>query len=217
VRDLILLSGGMDSTTALALSAAEGTARGALAVDYGQRHRRELAAAEQVAEYFSVPLRVLDLQAWGRLLEGSALTDRNVAVPHGNYEASTMADTVVPNRNATFLMAAVGIAQATALDRVVIAVHGGDHDIYADCRPEFVAAANQTCLIATEGAVSVYAPFASCSKAEVARLASRLQAPIGLTWSCYEGGDLHCGRCGTCNERREAFRDAGVEDPTIYM
>lgn len=215
-RDLILLSGGMDSTTALAESYDAGHAAYTLSVDYGQRHRKELDAAAKVAEYYSVPHRVLDLTGWGALLPGSSLTDSTVDVPHGHYAAPTMSITVVPNRNATLLMAAAGIALSHGCTHVVTGVHAGDHDIYPDCRPDFVDSARKTIELGTEGKVTLDAPFVHTTKTDIADRAEALSAPLELTWSCYEGGDQHCGRCGTCTERREAFMQAGIPDATPY-
>lgn len=216
-RDLVLLSGGLDSTTALAECAASGTAARALSVAYGQRHVRELDAARAVAAHYGVPHDVLDLTSWGQLLTGSALTDPDVPVPHGHYAAPTMAATVVPNRNATMLCAAAGVAQAHGCDRVVAAMHAGDHPIYPDCRPEFVQALAIAVRLGTDSAVEIAAPFVNLSKTDIARIAGQLQVPLALTWSCYEGGTEHCGRCGTCVERQEAIGDAGLDDPTTYQ
>lgn len=215
-RDLVLLSGGLDSTTALALRHEHCTARLAVSVRYGQRHARELEAAAKVAAHYGVELRIVDLTAWGQHLTGSALTDPEVAVPHGQYDSPTMAATVVPNRNATFLMAAAGIAQAVGCTHVVTAVHAGDHPVYSDCRPEFVDAARRTVELGTDGAVTVDAPFVTMSKTAIVARGFDLNAPLDLTWSCYEGRQAHCGQCGTCVERREAFTEAGVTDPTRY-
>lgn len=204
----------MDSSTALALEAREGDARLAVSVDYGQRHRRELDAARDLAAYYGVPHEVLDLTGWGKLLKGSSLTDPDVEVPEGHYASPSMAITVVPNRNATMLMAAAGVALAVGASRVVTAVHSGDHAVYADCRPEFIQAASLASLLGA--GISISAPFVDISKTDIARLGGEIGVPFGLTWSCYKGGDLHCGKCGTCYERREAFEDAGLEDPTSY-
>jgi 7-cyano-7-deazaguanine synthase len=206
----------MDSSTLLAEAAQTGTARLAVSIDYGQRHVREIAAAVVVAVHYGVELVALDLTGWGSRLTGSALTDPNVEVPHGHYADESMRATVVPNRNATLLSAAAGVAQARGCDRVLTAVHAGDHPIYPDCRPEFIAAIARATELATDGAVTIAAPFTHQTKTDIARLAGKLGVPIALTWSCYEGGDAHCGQCGTCIERREALRDAGVPDPTAY-
>jgi 7-cyano-7-deazaguanine synthase len=216
LRDLVLLSGGLDSSTLLAEREAEGAAGFALSVDYGQRHVRELQAAAEVAEHYGVEHAVLNMSGWGALLRGSALIDSEVPVPHGHYADESMRATVVPNRNATLLMAACGVAQSVGCDRVVTAVHAGDHPIYPDCRPDFIAAAAEAARLGTDGRVSIAAPFVNISKTDIARLAGQLGAPIELTWSCYEGNALHCGKCGTCVERIEALHDAGVPDPTKY-
>lgn len=216
-RDLVLLSGGLDSSTLLALRAGKGTAALALSVDYGQRHARELHAAAQVAGYYEVEHHILDMTGWGQLLTGSALTDRSVAVPHGHYADESMRATIVPNRNATLLMAAVGVALSRSCTHVLTAVHAGDHPVYPDCRPEFVAAAATAAQLGTDGAVAVEAPFVNISKTDIAAWAKNLRLPVDLTWSCYAGGEVHCGRCGTCVERIEALTDAGVDDPTRYL
>lgn len=215
-RDLVLLSGGLDSSTALALRAEAGTAAGCVSVDYGQRHARELQAASEVAAHYGVPHQVLDLSSWGRGLPGSALTDEGVEVPDGHYAASTMSVTVVPNRNAVLLMAAAGVALSQGMTHVVAAVHAGDHHVYPDCRPEFVTSARTTVELGTDGAVTLDAPFVRMSKTAIAARAHDLGLPVELTWSCYKGREQHCGTCGTCVERQEAFSEAGVPDPTGY-
>ena len=212
---LVLLSGGLDSSVALGTASEP---RIALSVDYGQRHRAsELKAAERMAALYEVEHYVLDLTSWGALLPGGSLTDDGVEVPDGMYDAPSMAITVVPNRNATLLMAAVGVAQAHGIDTVVTAVHAGDHTIYADCRPDFIKAARTTAKLATEGAVDVSAPFIKMSKGDIAKLGFKHGVPLYATWSCYKGGATQCGTCGTCTERREAFSDAGISDPTPYL
>jgi len=215
---LVLLSGGMDSTVALAREVHHGRAKFALSVDYGQRHRKELEAAVRIAGYYSdtVEHEVLDMTGWGRLLKGSALTDPNVPVPHGHYAAPSMTITIVPNRNATLLMAAAGVAMAADCDEVVIGVHAGDHPVYPDCRPEFIQTINTAVSLATDQAVGIRAPFISKTKTDIAYESTLYQAPLHMSWSCYEGGERHCGRCGTCQERIEAFLEAGLTDPTLY-
>lgn len=210
---LILLSGGMDSATALA---AADSPRLALSVDYGQRHVKELEAARRLAAHYGVEHQILDLTGWGKLLTGSSLIDPSVEVPHGHYAAPSMKLTVVPNRNAVLLMAAVGIALSRGIDEVVTAVHAGDHAVYPDCRPEFIREAHRTAQVATEGLVAIDSPFVNITKTQIAELGASLGVPYALTWSCYEGKDKHCGRCGTCVERHEAFTDAHLEDPTEY-
>jgi queuosine biosynthesis protein QueC len=187
-----------------------------LSVDYGQRHQRELTAAAEVAKHFALPHLVLDLRTWGRLLTGSALTDPRMEVPQGHYADPSMKVTVVPNRNAVLLMAAAGVAMTDGCNHVLTAVHSGDHPIYPDCRPEFIESAARTMWFGTDRAVRLEAPFLHLDKAAIVRLGSELGAPMHLSWSCYEGDDVHCGQCGTCVERREAFSLAGIPDPTTY-
>jgi 7-cyano-7-deazaguanine synthase len=217
-RTLILLSGGLDSTVLAGHLLDAGFEVGAVSFDYGQRHNRELRSAAAVAAHYDIPHAVVDLTSLGALLSGSALTDRSVDVPLGHYADESMRATVVPNRNAIMLMAAVGVAAARGYGQVATAVHAGDHPIYPDCRPEFTAAADLTARHATAGYgdVGVVAPFVTHDKTWIAGRGAAVAAPVGLSWSCYQGGDLHCGRCGTCTERIEAFALAGVADPTTY-
>jgi 7-cyano-7-deazaguanine synthase len=211
---VVLLSGGLDSTTSLAHTLNTGTeVRAAVFCDYGQRHVRERDSALAVAARYGVPVVDLDLRGYGASV-ASALTLPEASIPHGHYAQDNMVQTVVPGRNAVMLSAAGGVAQSWGAQTVVTAVHAGDHPIYADCRPEFIEA---MCLALSAGyGVGVSAPFVHWSKADIATEAHRLGAPAHLTWSCYEGGDVHCGRCGTCVERAEAFHLAGVPDPTEY-
>jgi 7-cyano-7-deazaguanine synthase len=158
-----------------------------------------------------------DVSGVGAMLSGSALTD-DVDVPDGHYEEETMKATVVPNRNAIMLAIAYGVASAQGVDAVATAVHGGDHFIYPDCRPEFITSFEvmQNHALAGYSEIALYTPFVEISKADIAREGARLNVPFADTWSCYKGGEIHCGRCGTCVERREAFEIAGVDDPTEY-
>lgn len=216
-----VVSGGLDSTTLAYWLHQHADRLTLLSADYGQRHRKELQYAERTATALGVPHRIVDLTSVGALLGGSALTDAAVDVPDGHYTDASMASTVVPNRNALLLDVAVGLATTLGADAVAFGAHGGDHTIYPDCRPEFLAAYQATAQLAGAGFLAdgfeVLAPFMTISKTEIVALAAQLQVPLANTWSCYRGGDLHCGTCGTCVERREAFTDAGVEDPTTYL
>jgi 7-cyano-7-deazaguanine synthase len=153
------------------------------------------------------------------LLKGSALTD-DISVPHGHYAASNMAITVVPNRNAIMLSVAYGVAVAEGAEVVATGVHAGDHFIYPDCRPEFIEAFDRMQKKAVEGfgdeSLRLYAPFLRWTKAEIVAAGARLGVPYADTWSCYEGGEMHCGLCATCGERRASFVEAGLDDPTVY-
>lgn len=214
------LSGGLDSVTLAYALAADGHDLVALSFDYGQRHATELDRAAHCAERLAAEHHVVDLRSVGALLTGSALTDAAVAVPEGHYTDASMAATVVPNRNAIMLSVAVGVAVARGAEAVATAVHAGDHTIYPDCRPEFIAAFEHEARVANEGFIAegfrVLAPFLHLRKDEIVRRGAALGVPFEETWSCYQGGDLQCGRCGTCVERREAFELAGVPDPTPY-
>lgn len=210
---VVLLSGGVDSCVLATHLAAGSVPVTAIGVNYGQRHRVELAAAAQIAATLDIDFEIIDApQLGGRL--SSALTNPDTPVPHGHYAHESMAATVVPGRNLMFASMAIGIAASTGHDTVALAVHAGDHPIYPDCRPEFTTGLD-TVSRAAYG-VGVDAPFVKYSKTEIVALGHRLDAPMGLSWSCYEGGDTHCGACGTCVERAEAFRDAGVPDPTVW-
>lgn len=218
-----MLSGGMDSTVLLYHLAKEFPRDTiiALSVDYGQRHIRELSAARQIASQFvRVTHRIVDLTTVGELLPGSALTDDNVEVPEGHYAAENMKLTVVPNRNMIMLSIAIGVAVAHNAHTVAFGAHAGDHTIYPDCRPLFRDMMSATAQIANEGFIStnfqLIAPFIQDTKADIAKYGSQLGVPFELTWSCYKGVEKHCGKCATCSERREAFRDASVVDPTLY-
>jgi len=218
---VVSLSGGMDSTTLLAHYAASDPAYELVAVsaDYGQRHRRELDFAARVAAHYSAEHIIVDLRPVGVLLTGSALTDPSVEVPEGHYAWDTMKATVVPNRNMLLASVLICIAVARKAEVVALGMHSGDHAVYPDCRPEFVDSLGRCAAIGNEGfdPPRVEAPFVNISKTDIARRGAELGVPYELTWSCYKGADKHCGVCGTCYERREAFRDAGVPDPTGYV
>jgi len=217
---VVLASGGLDSTTLTYHLRDMGANARLLSFDYGQRHARELECAVQMADELGIPHDVADLRSVGRLLRGGALTDPGVPVPDGHYAAESMRATVVPNRNAVMLDIAIAVAIANGCDAVAFGAHGGDHAIYPDCRPEFVAAFTASAMLANEGFLThgfrVVAPFLDYSKADVVQLGHRLGVPFANTWSCYKGGAVHCGTCGTCTERREAFLRAEVTDPTAY-
>ncbi len=219
-RAVAIVSGGMDSVTLAYLLNSEGYDLHLLSVDYGQRHKKEISYAERCAERLGASFDVVDISGVGKLLSGSALTD-DIDVPHGHYAEKTMAVTVVPNRNAIMLSIAYGVAVAREAQVVATAVHAGDHYVYPDCRPEFIEAFDAMQQKAVEGfgdsKLHLYTPFVHKTKAQIAEVGASLGVPYEDTWSCYEGGQVHCGLCGTCTERKEAFELAGVPDPTIYQ
>lgn len=214
-----IVSGGLDSVTLAHLLHSQGYSLHLLAVNYGQRHAKELEYAKLCAQRLNAGFDVLDLRSLGRLFKGSALTD-DIPVPHGHYAAPSMAVTVVPNRNAIMLAAAYGVAVAEEAMMVATGVHAGDHPIYPDCRPAFIESFDAMQRLAVEGCghpdLHLHAPFVGFGKHDIVALGARLEVPFEQTWSCYEGEALHCGKCGTCVERREAFVLAGVPDPTVY-
>jgi 7-cyano-7-deazaguanine synthase len=220
---VVIASGGLDSTTLAYWLKAIGTPQlTLLGVDYGQRHLVELAYAKDTAGMLGGAWYVqLELPDLGRLLTGSALTDPQVDVPSGHYADSSMRSTVVPNRNALLLDMAVAFAVSAGADAVAFGAHAGDHPIYPDCRPEFIDAYTRTVALGNEGFLAegfrILAPFKDKSKADIVRLGTELRVPFADTWSCYRGGPRHCGRCGTCTERKEAFALAKIPDPTEYQ
>jgi len=216
-----IVSGGMDSVTMLHMLAAEGDNLVVVGFDYGQRHRKELRFAEQHAHALNGTFIKVPMAFMADLLHGSSLTSDNVDVPDGHYAAETMKATVVPNRNMIMLSVAAGIAVAEKAEYVATAVHAGDHFIYPDCRPEFIIMASETIAVATKGFSSwrsgpVVAPFVEKTKTDIVTIGHELGVDYSLTWTCYKGMALHCGSCGTCVERKEAFRNAEVHDPTEY-
>ncbi|MBQ9418706.1 MAG: 7-cyano-7-deazaguanine synthase QueC [Bacteroidales bacterium] len=211
----IIYSGGLDSTTLLY----EERERVALAItfDYGSNHaERELACARYHCQRLGVEHLVVGLD-FVRGLFSSSLLEGGDAVPAGGYGEENMRSTVVPFRNGVMLAVACGIAESRGLRRVLMANHGGDHAIYPDCRPEFVAAMDRAMQAGTYEGVRLEAPYTELCKADIVRRGAALGVDFSWTYSCYRGGERHCGCCGTCVERREAFRQAGVEDPTSYL
>lgn len=211
-----IYSGGMDSTVLLYhLRSQEYDVR-ALSVDYGQRHRKELDSASAICRMIGIPHEVADLRGITHLLKGSSLTDSDIDVPEGHYAEESMKATVVPNRNMIMLSVAIGYAISLGAQFVAYGAHAGDHVIYPDCRPEFASAINTAALLADWHPIELLRPFIRLTKAEIAKRGVELNVPFDQTWSCYKGGERHCGRCGTCVERAEAFHLAGINDPTDY-
>ncbi|MEO1911084.1 MAG: 7-cyano-7-deazaguanine synthase QueC [Paracoccus sp. (in: a-proteobacteria)] len=217
MKTALVCSGGLDSVSLAHSLAGQGHLSRIVSFDYGQRHRKELDFAAACARRLGVPFHLVDLSGLGAALSGSALTD-DIDVPDGHYAEETMRITVVPNRNPIMLTVAFGIAAANGDDAVAAAVHGGDHFIYPDCRPAFTDAFGAMQKAALDGYadIALLVPFVHATKADIVAEGARHATPFAETWSCYKGGDRHCGRCGTCVERREAFHLAGVADPTDY-
>lgn len=211
---LIILSGGMDSTTMLYEYRADIAL--ALSFDYGSNHNaRELAFARLHCERLGIPHIIISLDFMHRYFRSSLLQGAD-AIPEGNYTDENMRSTVVPFRNGIMLSIAAGMAESRGLKRVMMANHAGDHAIYPDCRPTFVAAMDQAIQAGTYDGIRLFTPYTDITKADIARRGKALGIDYAETWSCYKGGAVHCGKCGTCTERREALREAGIEDHTIY-
>lgn len=222
---VVIVSGGLDSTTLAYWVRANITSHvHGLGFNYGQRHAKELTFAQRLVDRGILDsYRIVDLTNIHPLVAASSLTNLSVAVPDGHYAEETMKATVVPNRNMIMLSIAVGYAVTIQAESGVwYGVHGGDHFIYPDCRPEFVKQLNFAAIAGNEGFIrwineAVNAPFSKIGKHDIVHEGTGLGVPFVETWSCYKGGDIHCGRCGTCVERKEAFRLAQVVDPTEYV
>lgn len=214
-KAVVVYSGGLDSTVTL-YTALQYHEVYPISFYYGQRHARELQMAQEVSRLLHLHHELVDISNIVNLISNSSLTNPSIEVPEGHYSAENMKLTVVPNRNAIMLSIAFGYAANIGAESVFCGVHAGDHAIYPDCRPEFIYMFNQMEDTALEREVRLIVPFILSSKADIVTAGSELQVPFSLTYSCYKGGEQHCGRCGTCVERREAFHLAGVKDPTVY-
>jgi 7-cyano-7-deazaguanine synthase len=217
---VVLLSGGLDSSTCLAIAVKEYRRVEALTIEYGQSHAREVRSARSVARHFRArDHRVVHLPI-GPLLD-SALTDPRRGIPRGGVRRGTIPSTYVPGRNLIFLSVALGYAESRGLDTVVIGANAIDYSGYPDCRPAFFRSFERTARLATKAGVTgrtqfrVRAPLLRKSKAEIVRWGEQLRVPWALTWSCYAGGKRPCGRCDSCRLRARGFRDAGVADPLV--
>ncbi len=219
-KAVIIVSGGIDSTTLLYKALREGYEVNALTFLYGQKHHKEIDSAISICGALAVSHQVIDLSAMKGLLSGSALTDSNVNIPDvpetaEHYE--TLKVTIVPNRNAIFLSVATAYAVSLGADHVFFGAHYSDRGVYPDCRKEFVEAFQASERIATDNAALVIdAPFVDVEKSEIVKLGSELGVPFKETWTCYRGGEVHSGVCSSCRERKRAFWESGVPDPTGY-
>lgn len=214
---VVLLSGGMDSVTALYDTRTRYEVTAAVSFDYGSKHNvRELPCASWHAAALGMPHVVIPLHFMARHF-ASHLLQGGGEIPKGHYEEASMKQTVVPFRNGIMLSIAAGIAESRGATGLVIAAHAGDHAIYPDCREEFMSAMEAAIVAGTYVSVRLLRPFIALTKADIARRGHDLGVDFARTWSCYVGGERHCGECGTCVERREAFALSGVPDPTDYV
>ena len=211
---VIVLSGGMDSVSLL--HEFKDSVAMAVTFDYGSNHNaREIECAKANCRMLGIEHLVIPLDFMGRYFQSSLLSGAE-AIPEGHYTSDNMKSTVVPFRNGIMLAVACGLAESRGLKKVMIANHSGDHAIYPDCREGFVDAMSQAMRQGTYDGISIFAPYTNLSKAQIAARGAAAGVDFSFTYSCYKGGEKHCGRCGTCVERREAFLLAGIPDPTAY-
>lgn len=213
-NSLIALSGGVDSTTLLYEYREEIAC--AVGFDYGSKHNaRELAAAKAICRELEIPYLIIPLAFIGEYFRSDLLLSGG-EMQLGDYSEENMSSTVVPFRNGIMLSILAGLAESRDLQQVLIANHFGDHAIYPDCRESFVKPMGEAITAGTSNGVKLVAPYTKLTKAEIVARGTRLGVPYGKTYSCYQGGERHCGRCGTCRERHDAFVANGLEDPTLY-
>ncbi|ATC81840.1 MULTISPECIES: 7-cyano-7-deazaguanine synthase QueC [Pseudoalteromonas] len=212
---VVIYSGGMDSFTVLNKALQQGHDVYALSFDYGQRHVKELEVAANVCEKLNVPHKIVDISAINQLIGGSSLTD-DIDVPEGHYEEESMKSTIVPNRNMILLSLAVGYAVSLKASKVYYGAHSGDHAIYPDCRPEFVQKMDDVCRIANYDAVEIFSPYLNNTKIDILTDGIKMGLDYSQTWTCYNGREKACGKCGACQERLEAFSLNNVTDPIEY-
>lgn len=219
-KAVVILSGGLDSTTCMAVAANEGCEIYALTFDYGQRHRREVDCARRVAEHFGVREHRIVRMDFLKQIGGSALTDSRLEIP-SDGPGEEIPNTYVPGRNLIFLSLAASYAEAVGAGNIFIGVSAVDYSGYPDCRPDFIEAVNRVLQVGTRAGdrsepIVIRAPLIRLSKAETIKLGHRLGAPYHLTTSCYRGGEQACGTCDSCRLRLKGFREAGLTDPIPY-
>lgn len=212
---VVIYSGGMDSFTVLNIAHKQGFEVYALSFDYGQRHKKELEYASRVCIELGINHKIIDISAINELIGGSSLTS-DIEVPEGHYAQTSMQQTVVPNRNMILLSMAVGYAVSLKATKVYYGAHSGDHAIYPDCRPEFVERMNDVCAIANYEKVEIFSPFLYQSKIEILAAGLEMELDYNLSWTCYNGREKACGKCGACQERLEAFAKNDCIDPLTY-
>jgi len=213
---VVLVSGGMDSVSALYEAHRTHQVFGSLSFDYGSKHNhKEIPFAAWHCAKLGIPHLAISLDFVGQLFKSDLLKSGG-AVPDGHYEEQSMKQTVVPFRNGIMLSIAGGFAESIEAQGLVIAAHAGDHAIYPDCREDFMKAMGDAIRLGTYAQIEILRPFIHSTKAEIARRGHDLGVDFSKTWSCYKGEAIHCGTCGTCVERREAFMLAGLPDPTTY-
>ncbi|MDB4837619.1 7-cyano-7-deazaguanine synthase QueC [Marinomonas sp.] len=214
-KAVVVYSGGMDSFTVLHTAIQSGREVYALSFNYGQKHSKELEVAAKVCESLGIPHKVVDITAINSLMATSSLTS-DADIPEGHYESESMKSTVVPNRNMVLLSMAIAYAVSLEAGKVYYGAHSGDHHIYPDCRPEFVDGMNAVAKIANYQTVEIVTPFLHVSKGDILKAGLAMNLDYVNTWTCYNGREKSCGKCGACNERLEAFAEQNTTDPLAY-
>lgn len=214
-KAVVIYSGGMDSFTLLNRVIKDGYDVYALTFNYGQKHVKEVKVASTVCQQLNVPHKILDISPINQLMQSSSLVG-SIDVPEGHYEADNMKSTMVPNRNMILLSLAIGYAVDIEASKVYYGAHAGDHAIYPDCRPEFVHAMNDVAQIANYEPITIETPYLNSSKGEILKDGLGMNLTYEHTWTCYNGREKACGKCGACVERLEAFADNNATDPVEY-
>ncbi len=219
-KAVVIASGGIDSSTLLFKTVNEKYETYAITFIYGQKHKKEIDCAKWMCERLKVFHKIIDLSALKEILAGSAITDPSVAIPEVPADVSqydTLKTTIVPNRNSIFLSIAIGYAASIRANCVFFGAHHSDRGVYPDCRAEFVEAFQSAERLANDNPdLTIRAPFAHMDKSDIVKLGTELGVPYQKTWSCYKGRELHCGVCSSCRERKRAFTQSGISDPTRY-
>lgn len=214
-KAVVIYSGGMDSFTLLNRVIKDGYDVYALTFNYGQKHVKEVEVASTVCQQLNVPHKILDISPINQLMQSSSLVG-DIDVPEGHYQADNMKSTMVPNRNMILLSLAIGYAVDIKASKVYYGAHAGDHAIYPDCRPEFVHAMNDVAQIANYEPITIETPYLNSSKGEILKDGLSMNLTYENTWTCYNGRERACGKCGACVERLEAFADNNATDPVEY-
>lgn len=222
MKATLILSGGLDSTTLGYWLKKQGyTDLTCITFNYGQKQKIEIEQAQQLAGKLNATHNIIDITFLKNFLKGSSLVDDSIKVPHGSYTKENMQVTVVPNRNTIMLSIAWSIACVEKSDVLAYGAQCGDHYLYPDTRPDYFSAINLALRLGTEDCrkddLQLIAPLLNKSKAEVVKLGHELNVPFELTWSCYEGGKVHCGQCGACQSRKNGFIESAIPDPTKYI
>ena len=215
MKALIILSGGLDSTTLLYDIVSRGYEVKAISFDYNQKHNREIYYAIETCLMLKVPHQVYNLEVLNSLAP-SSITRCEIEVPKGHYAASNMKSTVVPNRNMVLIALAASYAISRGINTILYGAHSGDHAIYPDCRPEFVEAMKSVLKLCDYTSIELEAPYLNLTKGDILRIGLRLGVDYSKTWTCYNGRELACGKCGSCVERLEAFEQNNAKDPLRY-